>query len=67
LEAVYCIVWLDDIVFKVRHNGKVINKTVYLAVELNRKGKKELLGLWLVETESAAFWIGVLTDMKARA
>jgi putative transposase len=66
LETVYCIVWLDGIVFKVRHNGKVINKTVYLAVGLNTKGKKELLGLWLAETESAAFWISVLTDMKAR-
>ena len=66
LEAVYCIVWLDGIVFKVRHNGKVINKTVYLAVGLNTKGKKELLGLWLAETESAAFWISVLTDIKAR-
>ncbi|GEO04183.1 IS256 family transposase [Adhaeribacter aerolatus] len=66
LETVYCIVWLDGIVFKVRHNGKVINKTVYLAVGLNTKGRKELLGLWLAETESAAFWISVLTDMKAR-
>jgi putative transposase len=66
LEAVYCIVWLDGIVFKVRHNGKVINKTVYLAVGLNTKGRKELLGLWLAETESAAFWMSVLTDMKAR-
>ncbi|KAA5542063.1 IS256 family transposase [Adhaeribacter rhizoryzae] len=66
LEQVYCIVWLDGIVFKVRHNGKVINKTVYLAVGLTTKGKKELLGLWLAETESAAFWMSVLTDIKAR-
>jgi putative transposase len=66
LEQLYCIVWLDGIVFKVRHNGKVINKTVYLAVGLTTKGKKELLGLWLAETESAAFWMSVLTDMKAR-
>jgi transposase-like protein len=66
LEAVYCFVWLDGIVFKVCHNGKVINKTVFLAVGLDIKGKKNLLGLWLAETESAAFWISVLTDMKAR-
>jgi transposase-like protein len=65
-EAIYCIVWLDGIVFKVRHNGKVINKTVYLAVGLNTKGRKELLGLWLAESESAAFWMSVLTDIKAR-
>ena len=66
LEPVYYIVWMDGIVFKVRHNGKVINKTIYLAVGLNNRGYKELLGMWLSETESAAFWVGVLTDMKAR-
>lgn len=66
LEPVYFIVWMDGIVFKVRHEGKVTNKTIYLAVGLNREGKKELLGMWLAETESTAFWVGVLTDMKAR-
>ena len=66
LEAVYCVVWMDGIVFKVRHSGKVINKTIYLAVGLNREGYKELLGMWLGENESAAFWQGVLTDLKAR-
>jgi putative transposase len=52
LEPIYFIVWMDGIIFKVRHNGKVINKTVYLAVGLNREGKKELLGMWLSESES---------------
>ena len=66
LEAVYCVVWMDGIVFKVRQAGKVVNKTIYLAVGLNRDGHKELLGMWLGQNESAAFWQGVLTDMKAR-
>ena len=66
LEPVYLIVWMDGIVFKVRENSKVINKTVYIAVGLRRDGKKEVLGLWLGKNESAAFWMGVLTDMKAR-
>ncbi len=66
LESIYFIVWMDGIIFKVRHNGKVINKTIYLAVGLNKEGRKELLGMWLAETESAAFWVGVLTDIKAR-
>jgi putative transposase len=66
LESVYCVVWMDGIVFKVRQAGKVINKTIYLAVGLNREGRKELLGMWLGHNESAAFWQGVLTDMKAR-
>ncbi|MEQ1554106.1 MAG: IS256 family transposase [Ferruginibacter sp.] len=66
LDPVYLIVWMDGIVFKVRENSKVINKTIYLAVGLNRDGKKEVLGMWLGKNESAAFWLGVLTDLKAR-
>jgi len=66
LEPVYLIVWMDGIVFKVRENSKVINKTIYLAVGLRRDGKKEVLGLWLGKNESSAFWMSVLTDMKAR-
>lgn len=66
LEPVYLIVWMDGIVFKVRESSKVINKTIYLAVGLNREGKKEVLGMWLGKNESASFWLGVLTDLKAR-
>jgi transposase-like protein len=66
LEEVYLIVWIDGIVFKVRENSKVVNKTIYVAVGLRRDGKKEVLGLWLGKNESASFWMSVLTDMKAR-
>ena len=66
LEPVYLIVWMDGIVFKVRENSKVINKTIYIAVGLNRDGKKEVLGLWLGKNESAAFWMSVLTDIRSR-
>ena len=66
LERLYFVVWMDGIVFKVRDNGKVINKTIYLAVGLNMQGKKELLGMWLGENESASFWTSVLTDLKER-
>jgi putative transposase len=66
LEPVYCIVWMDGIVFKVRENSKVIDKTIYLAVGLRTDGKKEVLGLWLGKNESASFWLSVLTDLKAR-
>lgn len=66
LERLYFVVWMDGIVFKVRDNGKVINKTIYLAVGLNMQGKKELLGMWLGENESASFWMSVLTDLKER-
>jgi transposase-like protein len=66
LESLYLIVWMDGIVFKVRENGKVINKTVYLCVGLNKEGLKEVLGMWVGKTESSSFWLGVLTDLKAR-
>jgi transposase-like protein len=66
LEPVYLIMWMDGIVFKVRENSKVINKTVYISIGLRRDGKKEVLGLWLGKNESSSFWMGVLTDMKAR-
>ena len=66
LDSLYMIVWMDGIVFKVRENGKVINKTVYLCVGLNKEGLKEVLGMWIGKNESAAFWMGVLTDLKAR-
>lgn len=66
LESVYCIVWIDGVVFKVRQGGKVVNKTIYLAVGLNREGYKEILGMWLGQNESAAFWQGVMTDLRAR-
>nr|WP_287494343.1 transposase [Candidatus Brachybacter algidus] len=47
LEDVYLIVWLDGIVFKVREQSKVINKTIYIAIGLRQDGIKEVLGLWL--------------------
>ena len=66
LEPVYMVVWMDAIVFKVRHEGKVIDKAVQIAVGLNNNGYKEVLGMWLCQNESAAFWMGVLTNLKSR-
>ncbi len=66
LDDTYLIVWMDGIVFKVRENSKVINKTIYIAVGLRKDGLKEVLGLWLGKNETSAFWMSVLTDLKAR-
>jgi len=66
LEDLYLIVWMDGIVFKVREDSKVINKTIYLAIGLKRDGKKEVLGMWLGKNETSSFWMSVLTDLKAR-
>ena len=66
LESLYPIVYLDCIVVKVRHNGSVINKAVFLALGINTEGQKELLGMWIAENEGAKFWLNVLTELKNR-
>ena len=66
LEEVYYVVWMDGIVIKVRQNGKVINKTIYLIIGLKKEGYKEILGMWIGETESASLWMNVLNDLKER-
>jgi transposase-like protein len=66
LDPVYFVVWMDGIVFKVRQNGKVQSKTIYLMIGLKQTGRKEVLGMWISETESASFWLNVLTDIKSR-
>lgn len=66
LDAVYPIVYLDCIVLKIRQDNRVINKSMYVALGVNMDGHKELLGLWLAETEGAKFWLSVLTELKNR-
>lgn len=66
LDAVYFVLWMDGISFKIRHNGRITNKTIFLVMGLNNQGMKEVLGMWVNETESASFWLQVLTDLKAR-
>ena len=51
---------------KIRHEKRVINKSVYLALGINTEGQKELLGIWLAETEGAKFWLSVLTELQNR-
>lgn len=66
LEPVYFTVWMDGIVLKIREDSKVINKCVYIVIGLTPEGKKEVLGFWIEKTESASFWMSVLTDLKSR-
>ena len=66
LEAVYPIVFFDAIVVKVRENGHIAKRSIYLALAVNMEGKKELLGLWLGESEGAKFWLGIITELKNR-
>lgn len=66
LDPLYPILYLDCIVLKIRHNQRVINKSMYLALGVNIEGHKQLLGMWLAETEGAKFWLSVLTELKNR-
>ena len=66
LDSIYPIIWMDGISIKTRDNGKITNKSVYLIIGLNTCGIKEVLGMWINQTESAAFWMHVLNDLKTR-
>ena len=66
LDAVYPIVFLDGIIFKVRKDGKVVNKCVYSVLGINTDGMKEILGLWISDNESASFWTTVCNELKNR-
>jgi putative transposase len=67
LDSVWPIVYFDGIVVHVRGaNGRVLAQTMYVALGVNMQGRKELLGLWLNETEGAKFWLSCLTDLKNR-
>jgi putative transposase len=66
LEAVYPFVWLDAIHYKVKENGRYVSKAVYSILGLNIEGKKELIGLYLSDTEGANYWLSVLTDLHNR-
>jgi len=66
LETVYPIMYLDAIQFKIRDTGHIKNKAVYLAIGINLEGFKEVLGLWIAQTEGAKFWLQVVTELKNR-
>lgn len=66
LDEVYPIMYLDAVRVKVRHEGRVINKAVYLAIAVTFTGVKEVLGMWKAETEGAKFWLQVVTELKNR-
>jgi transposase-like protein len=66
LDHVYCIVWLDAMHYKVKEEGKIVHKALYNILGINRSGKKEILGMYISESEGANFWLQVLTDLQNR-
>ncbi len=66
LDEVYSFVWLDAIHYKIKDNGRYVSKAVYSILGLNIEGKKELLGLYISESEGANYWLSILTDLHNR-
>jgi len=66
LEAVYPIVYLDALFVKMRHEGRVENRAVYVAIGVSMEGRKEVLGLWTSSSEGAKFWLSILTELRHR-
>jgi len=66
LESMYPVMYLDALMVKMRHEGRVENRAVYVAIGLDEEGQKEVLGLWSSANEGAKFWLGVMTELKNR-
>jgi len=66
LDDIYPIVYLDAVRIKVKHNGQIITKAVYLAIAVTMEGVKDVLGMWAAENEGAKFWLAILTELKNR-
>jgi putative transposase len=66
LEPIYPIVYLDALYVKMRHEGRVENRAVYVAIGISMEGRKEVLGLWTSANEGAKFWLSILTEMRNR-
>lgn len=66
LEDVYCIVWLDAMHYKVKDEGRIVSRAVYHILGINKEGRKDLLGMYVSESEGANFWLSVLSDLRNR-
>jgi transposase-like protein len=66
LESTYCIVWFDAMFYKVREEGRVVTRALYNIIGVNTSGVKELLGIYMADSEGAKFWMQVMEDLKRR-
>ena len=66
LDRIYPFIFMDAIFYKVREDGRVVNKAVYVVLGITQEGKKEILGIYFNESEGAKFWLSVLTDLSNR-
>ena len=66
LESVYCIVWLDAMHYKVKDEGRIVARAVYHILGITPEGRKDLIGMYVSESEGANFWLSVLSDLRNR-
>lgn len=66
LESLYCIVWLDAMYYKVKEEGRTQTRCVYNILGISKDGRKDILGMYVSQSEGANFWLGVITDLKQR-
>jgi putative transposase len=66
LEELYCIVWLDAMFYKVKDEGRAVTRCVYNVLGINKDGRKDVLGMYVSQSEGANFWLGVINDLKQR-
>ncbi len=66
LESIYCIVWFDAMHYKVKDQGRIVARAVYHILAINLEGRKELIGMYVSESEGANFWLSVLSDLRNR-
>jgi transposase-like protein len=66
LEDLYCIVWLDAMYYRIKEEGRTQTRCVYNILGINREGRKDVLGMYVSQSEGANFWLGVITDLKQR-
>jgi len=66
LEKIYPFIFMDAIHYKIKDEGRIVNKAAYVVLGINIEGYKDVLGIWIGESESSKFWLGVLNDLKTR-
>ncbi len=66
LEDRYAVIWIDAIHYKIRHEGRVLNKACMLVIGIDMDGRQDLLGIYITQVESAGAWMGILDDLKSR-
>jgi putative transposase len=66
LDAIYPVIYFDALIVKIKDNGHIKNKALYLIVGINLEGHKEILGIWIAQSEGAKFWLSIITELKNR-